>query len=99
MPSNISPTRLTKAFDEGRRAAFDKLSTNPYQNPKLRQLWEKGRAQQLAGRLNTPIPPLAHGKTRARTPMKGSPRLGDRKPSFRPRDGFGNRPARDGNRR
>jgi hypothetical protein len=97
MPSNISKARLTKAFDEGRRAAADKVGDNPYQNPKLRQLWEQGRTKQLAGELKTPIPPLEHGKARARTPMPGSPRPPARKPPFRPRDGFGNRP-RDGNR-
>ena len=69
MPSNISKARLRKAFDEGRRSAGEGSAQNPYDNPKLRKLWEEGRARQRAGELQSPIPPLAHGETRAqRTP-------------------------------
>jgi hypothetical protein len=91
MPSNLSRGRLSKAFNEGRRAAFDKVGENPYQNPKLRLLWEKGRSEQLAGTLKTPIPPLEKGKTRARQPLpRGQkPPLRPAKRPFRPRDGGG----------
>ena len=65
MPSSISKSRLRRAFDEGRRSAAAETAANPYDNPKLRQLWEEGRAMQRAGGLKTPIPALAHGKTRA----------------------------------
>ena len=65
MPSNISKTRLSKAFNEGRRSANVEGVENPYDNPKLRTLWEKGREQQRSGELKTPIPPLEHGERRA----------------------------------
>jgi hypothetical protein len=58
---------MRKAFNEGRRAgaAPDSTMTNPYANPRLQQLWEDGRAQQRAGTLTTPIPPLEPGERRA----------------------------------
>ena len=65
MPSNISRARLRKSFNEGRRSATSETATNPYAHPKLRQLWEDGRAQQRAGTLTTPIPPLEPGERRA----------------------------------
>jgi len=64
VPSSISKARLRKAFDEGRRAANSEVP-NPYDNPKLQALWEQGRTMQRAGQIKTPIPPLAHGETRA----------------------------------
>ena len=66
MPSTLSRSRLRKAFNEGRRSAADQAAENPYDNPKLRSLWDQGRAQQLAGELATPIPPLEYGEMRAR---------------------------------
>ncbi|MGB7160891.1 MAG: hypothetical protein WBD40_22700, partial [Tepidisphaeraceae bacterium] len=65
MPSNISKTRLRKAFDEGRRSAASEAAQNPYDNAKLKKLWDEGRAQQRAGTLKTPIPALEPGETRA----------------------------------
>ena len=65
MPSSISKARLSKAFNEGRRAASEESAQNPYGNAKLQELWERGRAQQKSGQLKTPIPPLEHGETRA----------------------------------
>jgi hypothetical protein len=58
---------MRKAFNEGRRAgaAPGSTMTNPYANPRLQQLWEDGRAQQRAGTLTTPIPPLEPGERRA----------------------------------
>ncbi len=41
MPSNLSRARLSKAFNEGRRSATDKVAENPYSNEKLRTLWER----------------------------------------------------------
>ena len=73
MPSSISKTRLRKAFDEGRRSASSESAQNPYDNPKLRQLWEDGRAKQRAGQLSTPIPALAHGQTRAQRAVHNPP--------------------------
>jgi hypothetical protein len=69
MPSSISKARLRKAFNEGRRSANEPGALNPYDNPKLRQLWEDGRSQQLAGQLKVPIPPLEQGETRAMRPL------------------------------
>jgi hypothetical protein len=66
MPSAISKSRLQKAFNEGRRSAQNESTVNPYENPKLRELWEQGRAKQRAGEIATPIPLLEHGETRAR---------------------------------
>lgn len=65
MPSNISRSRLQKAFNEGRRSASVENAENPYDNPKLRQLWQEGRERHRAGELTTPLPPLAPGETRA----------------------------------
>jgi hypothetical protein len=76
LPSKLSKTRLHKAFNEGRRAAREETAQNPYDHPKLRQLWDDGRARQRAGELATPIPPLAHGETRAQRPLptrRGAP--------------------------
>ena len=72
MPS-ISKSRLHKAFNEGRRSATVETAQNPYDNPKLKQLWEQGRAQQRAGQLTTPIPALAPGETRAQRGIQNPP--------------------------
>src|SRR3954469_4873831 len=82
MPSNISKARLGKAFNEGRRAAREPNATNPYDNPKLRGLWEQGRTMEQAGEIKTPIPPLAHGETRAQPHPQNPPR--PKPPSRRP---------------
>jgi hypothetical protein len=90
VPSSISKARLHKAFNEGRRSATVETAENPYDNAKLRQLWEQGRTQQRAGEIKTPIPPLAHGETRAqRAPQNppGSKRAA--RPPARPRGGGG----------
>ena len=73
MPSNIPKARLHKAFNEGRRSATIAVIENPYDNPKLKQLWELGRKQQQAGEIKTPIPPLEHGETRAVKVMHNPP--------------------------
>ena len=75
MPSNVSKVRRAKAFDEGRRAAraSDAGAENPYDNPTLAELWERGRAMEAAGQILTPIPPLAHGETRARRMSQNPP--------------------------
>ena len=73
MPSSISKARLRKAFDEGRRSARVAAAGNPYDNPKLRRLWEQGRTQEQAGEIKTPIPPLAHGGTRAQRAIQNPP--------------------------
>ena len=94
MPSNISKGRLRRAFDEGRRSATVKSAENPYDNPKLRQLWDAGRTQQLAGTITTPIPPLEPGETRAqRAPQNppGSKRANRPPPRPRSPRGFGGR--------
>ena len=39
MPSNISKSRLAKAFNEGRRSVTAEQAQNPYDNAKLRELW------------------------------------------------------------
>ena len=102
MPSTISRARLSKAFNEGRRSATEASAENPYDNPKLRRLWEQGRARQLAGELQTPLPPLAHGERRAeRVPRnppgsKPPPRPQPRRGGF-DRGGF-NRGGRGGPR-
>ena len=82
MPSSISKTRLRRAFDEGRRSATSETAQNPYDNAKLRQLWEDGRARQRAGELKTPIPPLAHGETRAQRAPQNPP--GQRRAVMKP---------------
>ena len=105
MPSNISKSRLRKAFNEGRRSATVENAENPYDNPKLRQLWEQGRTQQRAGEIKTPIPPLEHGETRAqrqphnppgtkraaRPPGRPQGRPGAGPPRSRNSQGFGGR--------
>ena len=73
MPSSISRSRLRKAFDEGRRSATTESAENPYDNEKLRRLWDDGRARQRAGELTSPIPPLTHGETRARRAPQNPP--------------------------
>lgn len=106
MPSNISKARLHKAFNEGRRSATAANAENPYDNSKLRQLWEKGRTQQLAGELKTPVPPLEHGETRAvRAPQRpprprpvSAPASRSALPPRRGRD-FGGPNRRPGNQR
>ncbi|HSU65388.1 MAG TPA: hypothetical protein VLJ39_00825 [Tepidisphaeraceae bacterium] len=65
MPSTLSIARRRKAFDEGRRSAQSETALNPYDNLKLKQLWDLGRTQQRSGELKTPIPPLKRGETRA----------------------------------
>ena len=97
MPSNISKARLHKAFNEGRRSATSETAENPYDNPKLRQLWDEGRSQQRAGTLTTPIPPLAHGETRAqRVPHNPPGSKPPSRPAPRPRNAtrFGGRGQR-----
>ncbi len=99
MPSNISKSRLHKAFNEGRRAAAAESAENPYDNPKLRKLWDEGRTQQRAGEIKSPVPPLEHGETRAqRAPQNppGSKRAA--RPAPRPRNpsNFGGRGGRRG---
>jgi hypothetical protein len=66
MPSNVSIARRRRSFDEGRRSAREASAESPYDNPMLRRLWERGRAQEQGGRVAGPIPPLGHGQTRAR---------------------------------
>ena len=92
MPSNIPMARLRKAFNEGRRSAASEIAENPYDNAKLRQLWEQGRTKERAGELKDPIPPLEHGETRARRAVQNPP--GTKKaarPAPRPRSpgGYG----------
>ena len=97
MPSSLSKARLRKAFNEGRRSATSEAAVNPYDNPKLRQLWEQGRTQQRAGELKTPIPPLEHGETRAQRTPHNPPKRKALPPtrSFRsPRFGGGDRGGR-----
>src|SRR5687767_5723143 len=85
MPLSTSKGRLRKAFNEGRRSAASEAPSNPYDNAKLRELWEKGRAMQRAGELTTHIPAMEHGETRAlRAPRK---RAGE-KPTSRPPGGL-----------
>jgi hypothetical protein len=94
MPSTISNARLRKAFNEGRRSATMERARNPYENPKLQELWERGRAKQKAGELKTPIPPLQRGKMRARrvqqSPQGPGPRGFSRPVPPRPRRSPGN---------
>ena len=73
MPSNVSKARLQKAFNEGRRSAIVEHAQNPYDNAKLRELWEKGRAMQRAGDLKEPIPQMEHGETRAQRAPRNPP--------------------------
>lgn len=92
MPSNISKARLHKAFNEGRRSAAVEGADNPYDNPKLRQLWDEGRTKQRAGEITAPIPPLQHGETRAqRAPQNPPGTKRAAKPAPRPRGGGGYR--------
>ena len=74
LPSNISKSRLSKAFNEGRRSAKQPAAENPYDNPKLRRLWDEGRTQEQAGQITTPIPALEHGETRAQRTPRNPPR-------------------------
>ena len=90
MPSGLSKTRRRKAFNEGRRSATTEGAENPYDNPKLRKLWDEGRRQQQSGEITTPIPPLEHGETRAQRVMQNPP--GTKRaarPPQRPRGGGG----------
>jgi hypothetical protein len=94
VPSNISKSRLQKAFTEGRRSATVAAAENPYDNPKLKQLWEQGRTMQIAGEIKIPIPPLEPGKRRAERTLHNPP--GSKRaarPAPRPRNspGFGGR--------
>ena len=81
MPSNISKTRLRKAFNEGRRSAPLEVAENPYDNPKLKLLWDQGRTMQRAGQLETPIPPRQHGETRAQRTPRNPPKPRQQRPS------------------
>jgi hypothetical protein len=96
MPGNISKGRLRRAFNEGRRSATVETAANPYDNAKLRQLWDLGRAQQRAGEIKEPIPPLEPGETRAQRVQQNPP--GTKRaarPAPRPRrPGFGGRGQR-----
>jgi hypothetical protein len=91
MPASISKTRLRKAFNEGRRSAKVDTEQNPYDNPKLRQLWDLGRTQQRSGELTTPIPPLEHGETRAERVIHNPPgsKRANKKAAARPPQGRG----------
>jgi len=94
MPSTISKARLRKAFNEGRRSAARESVANPYDNAKLHRLWEDGRAQQRAGTLTTPIPPLEPGERRAERVPQNPP--GSARPTQPPcprRPGGGPAPA------
>src|SRR5215213_8053023 len=92
MPSSISKTRLRKAFNEGRRSATSPSAENPYDNEKLRKLWQEGRAQQQAGTIKTPLPPLEHGETRAqRAPQNPPGTKRAARPAPPPRGGGGYR--------
>jgi len=73
VPSTISKARLSKAFNEGRRSAREPCAQNPYDNPKLRRLWDQGRTREQAGEIKTPLPPLEHGETRARRTPRNPP--------------------------
>jgi hypothetical protein len=85
----MSKARLRKAFNEGRRAAAETIE-NPYDNPKLRELWDEGRRQQQAGTIKTPIPPLVPGETRAQRVEQKPPGSARAKaPAPRPRGGGG----------
>ena len=87
MPSSISKARLHKAFNEGRRSATVESAENPYDNPKLRQLWELGRTKQRAGEVKVPLPPLVHGETRAqRAPQNPPGSKRPARPAPRPRN-------------
>lgn len=88
MPSNLSLNRRRKAFLEGRRSAVHEGSRNPYQHPKLKELWELGRSQQRSGELKTPPPPRKVAATKAPRPV--------RKPQQRSR--YSDRPSRPPNR-
>ena len=79
------------AVDHGEEDRVQELS--PYDNPKLRQLWEQGRAMQQAGQVQAPIPPLEPGETRARRAPQNPPgtkRASAPRPAARPhgRPGF-----------
>ena len=89
MPSNISKARLHRAFNEGRRSAREPNAENPYDNPKLRQLWEQGRTREQAGEITIPLPPLAHGETRAQRAPQNPPRPKRPGPPKRPQRPFG----------
>ena len=89
MPASLSKTRLRKAFNEGRRSAVVATAENPYDNPKLRQLWEQGRTREQAGEITIPLPPLAHGETRAQRAPQNPPRPKRPGPPKRPQRPFG----------
>jgi hypothetical protein len=91
VPSNISRSRLRKAFNEGRRSATSETAENPYDNAKLRKLWDEGRSQQRAGTLTTPIPPLEHGETRAQRAPHNPPGAKRPEPRRAPAPGLGPR--------
>jgi hypothetical protein len=74
--------------------------TNPYANPRLQQLWEDGRAQQRAGTLTTPIPPLEPGERRAERVQHNPPgsKRAKQPPPRRPGGGGGYRGGSGGGR-
>lgn len=74
MPSNLSIRRRRKAFDEGRRSADKPAAQNPYDQPKLRQLWDLGRTQQQSGELKTPVPLRAQTEGEALRTPRNPPR-------------------------
>jgi hypothetical protein len=83
VPSTISKIRLRKAFNEGRRSANEPAAENPYDNPKLRKLWDEGRRRQQAGEIELPLPPLEHGQTRAMRTPRNPP--GSKRVTLRPK--------------
>jgi len=85
MASSISKLRLRRAFNEGRRSAPVEAAENPYDNPKLQHLWERGRSQQRAGELKDPVPPLEPGETRAVRAPQYPQRVQPRRPFDRNR--------------
>lgn len=74
MPSNLSIARRRKAFDEGRRSATHPAAENPYDQSKLRQLWELGRSQQQSGELESPAPAREVGEGEAQRAPRNPPR-------------------------
>jgi hypothetical protein len=65
MPSNVAIHRRRNAFNEGRRAARS-TSQNPFDNPKLHELWERGKRLELVGAIKDAIPMRDGGKSASR---------------------------------
>lgn len=55
MPSNVTLAKRRRAFNEGRIAARQGLTDNPYDNATLRGLWERGRTGERKGTIKSPI--------------------------------------------